>query len=311
VAEPLGLGFDLGGTSLRVGLISSDGEVLEGRKIPAPSGGIDGLLEVITSAVASHPAGLPVGLGIAGLVDDGHFLGGSNLGLGEVDLAGVMAEAIGRPVTVGNDATLATLAEWAVGAGAGENDLIMMTIGTGVGGGLVTGGSLHLGHHGHAGELGHIVVVDGGRRCGCGQDGCLEAYVSGSSVGRWAKDLLEPGVVSVLRDIDDPTGGDLHRAAEAGDAHAAAVLRRSGQLLGTALASLANVLDPAVCILGGGAYMRSASYLLEPAREALARGIMGRPKRLPPTLVPAKLGDDAGMIGAVLAAAHPSFAATR
>ncbi|MFT5222535.1 MAG: glucokinase, partial [Glaciecola sp.] len=124
MAEPLGLGFDLGGTSLRVGLISSDGEVLEGHKIPAPRGGIDGLLEVITTAVASQPAGLPVGLGIAGLVDDGHFLGGSNLGLGEVDLAGVLAEAIGRPVTVGNDATLATLAEWAVGAGAGENDLI-------------------------------------------------------------------------------------------------------------------------------------------------------------------------------------------
>lgn len=300
--DALGIGFDLGGTSLRMGLISTDGRVLEHDKVPVPDGGLDGLVEAMAKAVAPHPD-LPVGLGIAGIVADGVFLGGPNLDLPSVDLAQVLGDTLGRQVAVGNDATLATLAEWKFGAGRGHDDVVMFTIGTGVGGGIVSQGRLVTGARGFAGEVGHMIVRVEGRRCGCGQYGCLEAYAAGSSVGAWAKDRLDQHTSSPLHRIDHPTGGDLQRAADAGDLFAAIVLRDSGTMIGAALASLTNVLDPAICILGGGAFMRSRDHLFAPAKEALEAGIMGRPERQAPELRSAELGDDAGMIGAALAAA--------
>jgi glucokinase len=215
-----------------------------------------------------------------------------------------VAEAVRRrfqvEVVVENDANAAAWAEQQYGAGRGSDDMLMLTIGTGIGGGVVVGGELFRGHRGFAGELGHITLVDGGPLCGCGQHGCLETLASGNAIGRMAREGIAAAPGSILRELagDAPhriTGALVSEAAHAGDEFAAGILQRAGTWLGAGLASLVNAFDPNVIVIGGGG-AAAGWFLVEPARLELDRRLARR--RSVPPIVTGTLGNDAGAIGA-------------
>jgi glucokinase len=260
------------------------------------------LLAALREVVLQLGPELPVGIGIAGLVTpDGTVRYGPNIGVRDVPLAHRLREATGVAVAVANDGSTAALAEQRVGAGRGRQDVLLATIGTGIGGGVVLGGQVLLGSNGYAGELGHLVVRAGGRPCPCGNLGCVEAYASGSAIGAIARERLqEPAARSSLHELDEVDGPAVTRAAADGDELAAEVLRECGRWLGIALASTVNVLDPEVILLGGGAAKATAPWLLSAAREALEAHLVGSPWREAPPIELAELGDDAGVVGAAL-----------
>src|SRR5918995_194229 len=215
------------------------------------------------------------------------FLRAMNLPLDDVDLAARSRERFGLPVGVENDASAATLAEWRRGAGRGTQNLVMLTLGTGVGGGIVIDGGLFRGWA----ELGHIVVQEGGELCTCGGHGHLEVLASGSAGDRMAQELWGA----------DADAHALVDRAQAGDADAQAALARIGRSLGAAIASLVNVLDPELVVVGGGFGAAAGDLVLEPAREA-ARADAIFPANGALRIVPAELGSEAGLVGAGLVA---------
>lgn len=299
------IGIDIGGTNLRAGVVDADGTISEvqRRDNPVPVGGEtdpDALVRAIVAVVRDLDVAAPVGIGIAALVqDDGWVTYAPNLAIRPVGLGTAVAHALGTSVSVGNDATLAGLAEHRVGAGVGVADMAMVTLGTGVGGAIISGGAMVRGASGFAGELGHVVVDISGPVCACGQQGCLEAYASGTAIERAASDGLgSPDVDSSLRDVGTIRGRDVVVAAGAGDAYAIGVLERAGTWLGIGLAVIANVLDPGRLVVGGGVAQAAGPWLLPAARLSLASRLMGGSGRVTPEVVPAALGDDAGMIGA-------------
>ncbi|MBW3603091.1 MAG: ROK family protein, partial [Actinobacteria bacterium] len=206
---------------------------------------------------------------------------------------------------VENDANVAAWGEFRAGAGVeAPSSMLMLTVGTGVGSGLVLGGQLVRGRDGLATEFGHLIVAEGARRCGCGNRGCLEAMASGTAIGRIAQEALDAGEVpadSVLRRSGTPTGRLVTRAAETGDSFASEVLARCGFWLGVGVASLVAGLDPEIVVVGGGV-MEAGQRVLEPARRAYGQRVMGHDYRVLPAIVEAELGDDAGFVGAALIA---------
>ncbi len=297
------LGVDIGGTRMRAAVVAADGAILDRSASATPAGDPAALLDRLEALIGRHPD-MPVGVGIAGLVDpDGTVRYGPNIGIRDLPLATRLSAATGGPVTVANDASVAALAEQRVGAAVGADDVVLLTLGTGVGGGVVAGGSLLLGAGGFAGEIGHVIVHEGGRPCPCGNRGCIEAYASGTAIGLLARErLVDPDVPTTLREVDDPTGADVTAAAAAGDRFAADVIEEVGGWLGVAIASVVNVLDPQVVLLGGGAAASVAPTALPAARRALAARLVGSAWRTPPPLELAALGDDAGVVGAALLA---------
>lgn len=304
---PVAVGIDVGGTKLVAATLSAEGRPLERRRRTTPARAADELVDtlrgLLDELVGDRP--LPVGVGIAGTVDgDGVVRYGPNIGVRDLPLAVELA-APGRTVAVVNDASAAAFAEQRVGAGRGHREVVLVTLGTGVGGGIVTGGQLLLGASGFAGELGHLVVDEGGRRCPCGNLGCIEAYVSGNAIGLAARQrLIEPELVTVLRDVPELTGREVTAAALDGDAVAQELLTEVGGWLGTALASLVNALDPELLLVGGGAGPATAPWVLPAAEEALAARVLGAEHRTLPPLRLAALQDDAGTVGAGLLAAE-------
>jgi glucokinase len=298
------LGIDIGGTQLRTALIDRQGVVLNRERYPTPADDPDRLLAALERVLSRLPASLPVGIGIAGLVTPtGTVRYGPNIGVRELPLAAELHQRTGHHVVVANDASVAAFGEQRVGAGAGAQDVLLVTIGTGVGGGVVLGGQLVLGTNGFAGEIGHVVVARDGRRCPCGNHGCVEAYASGTAIGTIAQERLAAGGDSVLRDAEDLAGPDVSRAAAAGDELARAVLTDAGGWLGVALASLVNVLDPQLVLIGGGAADAVAPWLLPAADAQMRELLLGATHRTPPSVELAALGDDAGVVGAALLAA--------
>lgn len=279
------LGIDIGGTNVRVATVDGDGGVTDLRRAPTPRD-VDALVATVVELVAGR--GLPVGVGIAGGVTaDGTLCGAPNLGIDGAPVGRLLAEALGRPAVVVNDATAATWAEHVVGAARGVDDVVMLTLGTGVGGGVVLDGRLLRGHGGLGGELGHVIVHEGGVLCNCGNRGCLEAYASGSAMV-----------------LGDRNASELAAAARAGDEAAARHLEQVGTWLGVGIAGLVAVLDPALVVVGGGAGEAAFDAVVPAARIALADRLFGRPRRRPPEIVPASLGDRAGVVGAALLAQH-------
>lgn len=297
------LGIDIGGTRMRAAVVAEDGTILERSASATPAADQAALLDSLSGLVREHPD-LPVGVGIAGLVDpDGTVRYGPNIGVRDLPLAAHLSQATGSLVAVANDASLAALAEQRVGAAVGTRDVVLLTVGTGVGGGVVVDGSLVLGAGGFAGEIGHVIVQEGGRPCPCGNRGCIEAYASGTAIGLLARErLVDPEVTTTLREIDDPSGPDVTAAAAGGDRFAAGVLEEVGGWLGVAIASVVNVLDPQVVVLGGGAAASIAPAALPAARRTMAARLVGSAWRTPPSLELAALGDDAGVVGAALLA---------
>jgi len=326
-------GIDVGGTKvLGVALDGAD-RVLAEVRMSAPTvhgrergeAGSAGLVEVLASVVgllrdelAAGPAGAPatpvsVGVGVPGLVDDhGVLCFAPNLPVGTgVDVGARLAASLGDVrVVVDNDATCAALAEWTSGAARGLTDAITVTLGTGIGGGIVAGGRVLRGANGFAAEIGHMVVDPGGPPCPCGKRGCWERYASGSGLGRLAREAAHAGRLDAVVELaggdpEDVRGEHVTSAAAAGDAGAQAVLADLGWWLALGLANLAAVLDPAAFVLGGG-LAEHLDLVLAATRTAFDELLVDREYRPPIDIRMAALGERAGAIGAALAAREES-----
>ncbi len=307
------IGVDLGGTKCLGVLLDDEGRIIDEVRIPTPRGA-----EAIAAALGDVAAELVrrgsstsvpgVGIGAPGLVDTAGVLRyAPNLpGVHDLALAGPLASRLGRPVVVENDASCAGWAEYVAGAGRGCDDTLLATLGTGIGGGIVLGGKLFRGHHGFAGEIGHMVIDPGGPPCPCGQRGCWERFASGSGLGRLAREAAVAGrarrvVELAFGDPEAVRGEHVTAAAAEGDSEATAIMTDFAWWVALGLANLANAFDPQLFVLGGG-LVEAGEVLMEPVRQAFARLVEGAEHRPRVDIVPAELGEHAGAIGAALLA---------
>jgi glucokinase len=305
------VGLDIGGSKIAGFRIAADGRVVQRELEPTPRGGPDEVAEAIESMARTlaGPGTVAVGAGVAGLVEaeSGIIRYGPNLPFREIGLLARLELATGLPCVVDNDAAAAGWGEYRCGAGRDATDMLLVTVGTGIGGAIVAGGRLFRGAHGFAAEIGHIIVEPGGPRCGCGNQGCWEQVASGRAIDRMAREAVAGAPESLILKLagGDPAavrGPHAVAAAKEGDPLAIRVLADAGRRLGEGIAGLINVIDPDVVVVGGGAAMGAGEFLLEPARQASADAIEGRGYRPAVPIVPAELGNDAGGIGAALLA---------
>ena len=308
--DMLTAGVDVGGSKVFAALVDEKGCIHERAARPTdPEAGtasivaaLEDLFDLISSGAASRDGPAAIGVAAAAYVEhpSGRVVFSPNLRYEDPDVAGAVRKRFGLEVVVENDANAAAWAEQQYGAARGSDDTIMLTVGTGIGGGAVLGGRLFRGHSGFAAEFGHITLVDGGPLCACGERGCLEALASGTAIGRMAREGIALAGGSTLLELaggspERITGALVSEAAHAGDEFAAGILERAGRWLGVGLASLVNAFDPALVVLGGGG-ASAGWFLLDPARRELDRRIA--PRRPPPPIVAGTLGNDAGAIGA-------------
>ena len=305
----LALGVDVGGTKTEILLAGRGGRVLAETRIPTDAeGGAEAALRAAAAAArkafgASMDGAAAVGVSIAGQVGRrGMLLGAPNLGWTGADVRRLAIAAVGLPAVVVNDVRAATWAEWRLGAGRGARDLVVLFVGTGVGGGAVIGGRLLEGADGIAGELGHLTVVAGGRRCHCGNLGCLEAYCGGWALEERACQAANAdpsagaAMVRLAGSADAITGEAVAAARAEGDALASRLVEETGEVLGAALVGLVNALNPRRVILGGG-LMDGFPDLLDRATAAVhARSLPAAREKV--QIVRAGLADDAPALGA-------------
>jgi glucokinase len=305
----LAIGIDVGGTKIAAGVVDTQGRVVEEVRVESPAGDAPAMeaaiVEIVTSLRARHQVEA-VGIGAAGYVDRSRsvVMFAPNLAWRDLDLKALLEPRIGLSVTVENDANAAAWGEFVFGAGEDVDDLLLITVGTGVGGGLVLGGRLHRGAFGVAAEVGHLRVVPGGRLCGCGNHGCLEQYGSGNALVRTVREEAAAGSL-LASDLVERAGGDpmaitgpqITQAALEGDTYAIEQLAVLGSWLGEGIASLTAVLDPAVAVIGGGVGA-AGDLLLGPIRDAFTRELSGRGHRPVLEIRKALLGNRAGLIGA-------------
>ena len=286
------IGVDVGGTKILAGVIDEDGKVLERVQVASPTASTEALLagldQVVTKLLGPEIAA--IGFGIPSSIDQrsGMVLGTVNLPLQGLCFRQRMRERFELPVGIDNDANVAAIAEWKAGVGRGTNDLVMLTLGTGVGGGLILGGKPYRGSVGAGAELGHMVILQDGPPCygNCTGHGHLEALTSGHAATLAAQKELGP-------DVD---ARKLVELGKAGDAAALALLHRIGESLGAALGSLVNIFNPELIVIGGG-FAAAGELILAPARERMAAESLPNMSELTRVVV-AELGPDAGMIGA-------------
>jgi glucokinase len=266
------------------------------------------IVEAVTELLEQHPDTRAIGFGIPCLIDQrsGHAVMCVNLPLADIPFRDVMSERLGLPVYIDNDANVATLVEQRFGAARGADHVVGLTIGTGIGGGLVLNGKLYHGHSGSAAELGHMVIDESGPRCqgNCPNHGCLESVASGIAIGREGRVAAEEDTDSDLARAavagEEITGELVTQLALGGDEVSRMVLGHIGRQLGIGFANFVNMFNPEVIVVGGGA-MAAGDLLLEPAREEMrASGL--RPNRDQVRIVPARFGNDAGMLGAAVLA---------
>jgi glucokinase len=306
-APPPTFGVDIGGTNLRCAVVDAQGGVIERRRLPTPVE-FDDIVQTIASEIGelayTHDDAGSVGIGAAGMVDfDGVIHYAPNVpAFVRAPLRARVAEATGRAVVVDNDANVAALAELLYGAGRGLTDFLLVTLGTGVGGGIVSGGKVYRGAHGFGAEIGHFQVDPDGPMCVCGERGHWEALASGRALGALGRARARAGrAPSVLAlangDADGITGVHVGDAAQSGTPDAVAIVRDYAFQVAVGLAGLANVLDPAVIMISGG-LVELGALLLDPMREWFEGHIEGAKQRDAIPIVPAKLGDEAGIVGA-------------
>jgi glucokinase len=302
------IGMDLGGTKLLGGVVDEQLEVhdrvhrlVEGLSEPAL---VEAIVACATELLEQHPDVRAIGFGIPCLIDqrDGHAVMCVNLPLADIPFRDVMSERLGVPVYLDNDANVATLVEQRFGAARGASHVVGLTIGTGIGGGLVLNGRMYRGHAGSGAELGHMVIDENGPRCqgNCPNHGCLESVASGMAIGREGKIAAEEDSDSDLARAaaagQEITGELVTQLALGGDEVSRMVLGHIGRQLGIGFANFVNIFNPEVIVVGGGA-MAAGDLLLDPAREEMrARGL--RPNREQVRIVPARFGPEAGMLGA-------------
>ncbi|NKX54962.1 ROK family protein [Arthrobacter mobilis] len=313
----LAIGVDIGGTKVAAGVVDGAGQVLAEDTRPTPGDNPREVERVIAELVRgladSYPA-VPVGVGAAGWLDldGGTVLFSPHLAWRHEPLRANLQALLQRPVLVANDADAAAWAEWRFGAGRGQRRLVCITLGTGIGGAIITDGRIERGNWGVAGEFGHQILVPGGHRCECGNRGCWEQYASGNALGREARELAaahSPVSLEWLRaaggQARDITGATVTRLALAGHAASRDLLEDAGEWLGIGLANLAAALDPGMFVIGGG-LCEAGSLLLEPARHAFARNLTGRGFRPAAPIRLAALGPRAGLVGAADLSRHAS-----
>ncbi|WP_373047414.1 ROK family protein [Vulgatibacter sp.] len=312
-AAAIALGCDLGGTNVRVAVVEADGHVRSSvkRKLTdrSPEAVAKELAEGARDVLANVGASLEqvggIGVGVAGqcLGSTGMVLVGPNLGWRNVPFGALVERELGRRARIVNDLSAAAWGEAAVGGARGARDVILVFVGSGVGSGLILNGALYEGAGGIAGEFGHVKVVAGGRPCGCGELGCLEAYVGGHNITRRIKELEAGGKAQAILkaaggDATRIGGSALELAAEEGDTEAQQLRSEIAQMLGVQVGNLVTVLNPSRLILGGGVLTGMPGMKSE-AIEWIRRS--AQPAHMAQaTILDAALGDDAGVIGAGL-----------
>lgn len=310
--KDLVVGIDLGGTRFRVALFDLAGKIVRRQSwLTEPASGPMRVIERLASATREvcTPEGLAriagVGLGSPGPLDpwSGIILETPNMpGWDHIPLASLMSQYLGVPAYIGNDANLAALGEFFGGAGKGLRNLVYFTVSTGIGSGIIINGRLLLGAHGLAGELGHTTILPDGPLCGCGNFGCLEALASGTAIGRDARARLAAGEVSELRElvgdqIDKVDAQAVAGAALSGDPLSLSVFGSAARYLGIGVVNALHAFDPEILVIGGGV-SRAGDLLFGPVRKVINERAMAPYRNTP--VVPAALGDDAGLVGAAV-----------
>ncbi len=303
------IGVDVGGTKILGGLVDQQGQIVRTTRRPTPRHDAMDVLAVVAEVVnelADREAVAGVGVGIAGAVDTARstIIWAPNLHWADVPARELLEGKTGLRVVVENDGNAAAWGEFRFGAGHGLSDMVMVTVGTGVGGGIINDGRILRGAHGGAGEIGHLAVVVDGRPCGCGRKGCWEQYASGNALVRRARALAaerrpEAGLLLGLGDgsPEGVQGVHVTEAAQAGDPVAVEAFTVTGTWLGRGLASLSQILDPGAFVIGGGV-SEAGDLLLARARDALTENIGGMGHAAVPEVRQATLGNDSGLIGA-------------
>ncbi len=300
-----GFGADIGGTSCKIGLFKEDGTLLEKWEIKTnlENQGAWILQEVsleIQRKVKEHQMTIDqiigIGIGVPGPVEaDGTVNGCVNLGWQRMNISQEMRSFLGVPVYVGNDANVAALGELLYGCGKGRDSLVMVTLGTGVGGGIVDRKKILCGANGAAGEIGHLTVNPQEREyCSCGLRGCLEQYVSATGIQKMAKQRLTANKKSTILDIETVTAKDVFEAAQSGDVVAEELVEEIATILARAMANIAVVVDPEIFALGGGV-SNAGSYLSERVEKEFRKYAFHGCKETP--IVIATMGNDAGIYG--------------
>jgi glucokinase len=305
------VGIDIGGTKVMAGVVDADGQILEQvraetpEKSKSPRVVEDTIAELVLDLSDRHDVHA-VGIGAAGWVDAdrSRVLFAPHLAWRDEPLKDALTTRLAVPVMVDNDANTAAWGEWRFGAGRGEDHLVMITLGTGIGGAVLEDGRVRRGKYGVAGEFGHMQVVPGGHRCPCGNRGCWEQYSSGNALVREARELAaaeSPVAYGIIDRVDgqigEITGPLITELARDGDAMCTELLQDIGHWLGVGIANLAAAIDPGGFVIGGG--VSAADELLtDPARDAFKRHLTGRGYRPEATIKKAQLGPEAGMVGA-------------
>lgn len=303
--QPAAIGLDVGGSKVSGVLMAADGSVRASALQASPADDVEAMLEtVVTVAEGLRERGRAsaVGVGAAGLVDhvSGVLRWSPNIAWQEVPLRRLVEERLGLPTLADNDANTAAWGEYRFGAGRGLRHVLLVTVGTGIGGGLIQEGRLFRGAHGFAAEIGHVIVEPDGPLCGCGNHGCWEQVASGQALDRMAQEAARrdpEGAIARAARGSEPAGPHVVEAAAGGDRDAAGILETVGRRLGEGLAGLANILDPEAIVLGGGVAEIGPS-LLDPARARFLETVEAPSHRPEIPIVPAVLGNDAGAIGA-------------
>ncbi len=310
VLEPLALGVDLGGTKVETALVDAEGHVVASHRHPTEAKkGSDGVIADIVTCVKEcldedPKKAVGLGIGVAGQVDPatGSVRFAPNLGWRDVPLGGALEESLGMPVVVANDVRAATFGEWVHGKGRGVSDLVCLFVGTGIGGGVVSGGQLLEGSGNAAGELGHMTIVVGGRRCHCPNLGCLEAYAGGWAITERAQDAIRTdpnsglALVALAGSVEEITTAVIAQAYDADDSFARHLIEETGQYLAAGVVGIVNAFNPSVLILGGGVIEGLPELVYSVEREVRARALEVAVEGL--RITKAALGGDAGVIGA-------------
>jgi glucokinase len=302
------IGIDIGGTKIAGALVDASGQILKENRVATPANDPDALVEAVVGLIQELAEGnqvLGAGVAAAGFIDadQANIIYAPNLSWRNEPFKAKLEAKLSIPVIIENDANAAGWAEYRYGAGRGFKHMVMLTIGTGVGGAVITDSKMLRGGFGIAGELGHLRVVPEGLPCGCGQNGCLESYGSGTALLKAARELAASGqpIGSRLRELElaagQLSGQEVYQAILEGDKGALQVLSNLGSWLGQAIASLTAVLDPEIVVIGGGV-SAAGDLLLEPIREAYLKHLPARGFRPELVISAAEFVNDAGVVGA-------------
>ncbi len=305
----LAIGVDVGGTKVAAGVVDEQGRIVEKLRRPTPSSSPEQtaitISDVVAELMSRHAVGA-VGLGVAGFVDEAraHVVFAPNLAWRGEPVQKVVQDRLGVPVVVENDANATVWAETRFGAAHGDGYVILITVGTGIGCGIVVDGELYRGRWGIGGEAGHYRVVPDGRLCGCGNRGCWEQYASGNALVAEARDFARRSPAAAVRLLelaggtpDGIAGPEITLAATEGDPAALRCFSIVGTWLGQGMADLAAILDPGCFVVGGGV-SAAGKLLLDPARAAFEKALTGSGYRMLAEITRAQLGEDAGLVGA-------------